>query len=236
MANLLHFENIFFILKHIALRIFYFFLDYQTFRTHCEDGTNLVLNYLLKFFVMKIGKLIRVFIICSLLVLCNDGFILAQGKDKAIGNTVGSETFKTAIGLRAGGTSGLTIKQFFETKKAIEGIFGVYPRGFSFTGLYEIYTPAGVNGLNFYYGAGAHAGMLGSKAYYMNGMMRMHNDVYYYSDNNWSMGLDGILGIEYKIIPIPFALSLDMKPYIELNTAGRVFISLDPGIGIKVAF
>jgi hypothetical protein len=48
--------------------------------------------------------------------------------------------------------------------------------------------------------------------------------------------MDGIIGIEYKIAPIPLAVSLDMKPFFEMNTNGRAYLSLDPGIGVKVAF
>jgi len=42
--------------------------------------------------------------------------------------------------------------------------------------------------------------------------------------------------MEYKIPSIPFALSLDVKPYVEVITNGRVWTSLDPGLGIKVTF
>jgi hypothetical protein len=31
-------------------------------------------------------------------------------------------------------------------------------------------------------------------------------------------------------------LSFDLKPFIEFNTRGRAWTSLDPGLGIKVTF
>jgi hypothetical protein len=145
---------------------------------------------------------------------------------------INTDTYRTAIGLRVGGTSGLTVKHFNGSGSAIEGIVGIWDDAFSITGLYEKYAYAGATGLNWYYGGGVHVAV--ENDYYND------DDRYYYRDNyrdgGVGLGIDGIVGIEYKITPIPFAVSFDLKPFIEINTNGGTFFSLDPGIGLKFAF
>ncbi|MES2559391.1 MAG: hypothetical protein V4590_06600 [Bacteroidota bacterium] len=145
--------------------------------------------------------------------------------------SINSGSYHTAIGLRAGGTSGLTVKHFISSGAALEGIIGIWNNAFSITGLYEKHSGTGTAGLNWYYGGGFHVAAENNR-YYRN--RYYYRD--YYSDGGVGIGIDGILGIEYKIIPIPFAISLDVKPFIDVNTHGGAFFSLDPGLGIKFVF
>lgn len=139
--------------------------------------------------------------------------------------------YNTAIGLRAGETSGLTIKKAMGSN-ALEGIVGLWSHGLSATLLYEFYAPAGLSGLNWYYGYGGHVAFE-TQAYgwYDYGRRRK-----YYTTGGVGLGIDGIVGIEFKIPKAPIAFSLDFKPYLEVNTRGGVYGSLDPGLGIKIAF
>jgi hypothetical protein len=140
--------------------------------------------------------------------------------------------YKNAIGIRAGGTSGITYKHFFNSYDAFEGIFGLWPNAFGITGLYERHAPTGAPGLKFYYGGGGHITGETDHYYY-----RYRDDyVYRYGRNGLGIGIDGILGIEYKIPVIPFAISFDLKPYIEVSNYGNIFTAIDPALGIKVAF
>jgi hypothetical protein len=141
--------------------------------------------------------------------------------------------YNTAIGLRGGETSGLTIKGFVSDDAALEGIIGVWSHGFTGTLLYEIHAPAfNANGLNWYFGAGGHLAFYsGYHDWYRYGQRRYH-----YYDDGLGIGIDGVLGLEYKIPRAPIAFSLDLKPFIEFNTYGGSWVSLDPGVGIKVAF
>lgn len=145
-----------------------------------------------------------------------------------------SATYSTAIGLRAGETSGITFKKFVGGPNALEFIVGVWPYGFSATGLFEKHANAGLDGLNWYYGGGGHVAVQSGRIYYAYRHRRY--DYYYRTGSDLGLGIDGIVGLEYKIKPIPFAVSLDLKPFLEVNTAGAAFIGLDPGLGVKVAF
>lgn len=143
--------------------------------------------------------------------------------------------YKNAIGIRAGETSGITYKHFFNNYNAVEAILGIWPNALGFTALYEKHAPTGLSGLKVYYGAGAHivgetVNYYNDRDYYIEGYR------YRYDRNGFGAGIDGILGIDYKIPAIPFSISLDVKPLIELNGGGNIFTAIDPGIGIKVAF
>lgn len=141
-------------------------------------------------------------------------------------------SYKTAIGLRAGETSGLTIKQFVGSSTAFEGILGMWSHGLSATLLFEKYVPtAEVSGLSWYYGGGGHVAF--ETVHY--GWYYYHPRYYRYRYGYMGIGIDGVLGLEYKIPRAPVAFSLDLKPFIELQTRGVAWFSLDPGLGIKVA-
>ncbi len=158
------------------------------------------------------------------------------GKAQDNGNmpnlAINTSSYNTAIGLRGGETSGLTIKHFTSNSRAIEGIVGIWGHGFSGTVLLEKYAPAfNARGLNWYYGFGGHLAFQNGGGYYYDYGRHKH-----YHGGALGLGVDGIVGLEYKIPKAPFALSLDLKPYIEVVTKGHMWMSLDPGLGIKVTF
>jgi hypothetical protein len=119
---------------------------------------------------------------------------------------VKAQEYKTALGIRAGLSSGLTIKHFKSRSAAFEGLLTTRWAGFDFTGLYEVHNRAfDVDHLNWYYGGGAHIG-------------------FYNGDNvTWGragagytvIGIDGIIGIEYTFSEIPINLGIDWKPAIN---------------------
>ncbi len=139
--------------------------------------------------------------------------------------------YHTAIGLRGGGTTGITIKQFFGERNAMEGIFGFWTGGMSATVVYERHEPSTVSGLKWYYGAGAHVAFFDTKVFNSNFEQRYFRDY-----SGVGIGVDGIVGLEYKILPIPFAISLDVKPFIEFNSTGSIIAAFDPSLGIKFTF
>jgi hypothetical protein len=138
-------------------------------------------------------------------------------------------SYKTAIGVRGLGTSGLTIKHFTNASTAVEGIIGFYPNAFSVTVLLEKYAQAfDTPGLNWYYGIGGHIATQSDVS---------RNDGWNRRETSeFGLGVDGIFGIEYKISEVPIAISLDFKPFFEVATNGDAFVALDPGLGIKVTF
>ena len=166
------------------------------------------------------------------LVLCANSLSAQQGDP--VKGTPGNNYYNNAFGIRAGVTSGFTYKHINSNNNAVEVIGGISPYAFSLTGLYERYVPSGLNGFNFYFGGGGHLANSYSYARYRDEMGRN----YYYRtySNGPAIGVDGILGIEYKIPRAPVAFSFDLKPNVEFVPGYAAYGSMDPGLGIKVAF
>lgn len=123
-----------------------------------------------------------------------------------------AQDYKTGVGVRLSGwNSGITLKHFTGGDKALEGILALRHHSLVITGLYEKHTEfPNVQGLTWFYGGGAHVG------FYNNGYD-------YYRENNKNesgsvigVGLDFILGLDYKFKNAPVDISLDIKPYLDI--------------------
>lgn len=149
-------------------------------------------------------------------------------------NSEGESGYKTAIGIRAGGQSGITIKYFVKSNHAIEGIIstGWMYRSSRLTGLYEFHKPfPDAKGLDWFVGMGGHIGSYPG-AYY--GYYGYYNGGYYDKHGNWhptgyranymALGIDAIFGLEYEFVGLPFTISLDVKPYVDLFGGGGDFL------------
>lgn len=135
-----------------------------------------------------------------------------------------SQDYKTGFGIRGGLSNGLTVKHFISSESALEGLLTARWNGFLVTGLYERHAQAfGITGLYWYYGFGAHIGTWNHN---------YRKDRY---DNYSVIGVDGIIGIEYNITEIPFNISLDYKP--GLNLIGKPFGMTDEvALSIRYVF
>ena len=110
-----------------------------------------------------------------------------------------AQSYNTGIGLRGGLAQGVTIKHFLGKTNAIEGILAFRWDGPFITGLYEIHDdPFKVDGLQWFYGFGAHIGFW----------------------EETKIGVDFILGLEYTFEEIPINVTLDWKPAINLVGGG----------------
>jgi hypothetical protein len=122
------------------------------------------------------------------------GFIILLGLSNLF-----SQEYKGGIGLRAGLPFGITGKYFIAKESALEGILHTDRGGFGFTGLYEKHQPLGnVEGFFFFYGAGA--------------------GIYFPNNTNGgtSIGIDGVIGLEYVVPAVPISIGIDFKPYLRV--------------------
>jgi hypothetical protein len=142
--------------------------------------------------------------------------------------TMAQSDYKTAVGVRVGGyENGLSVKHFTNSSTAIEGILGLRRGVLILTGLYEKHAVAfSEPSLNWYYGAGGHIGSINGDRYYGNDK--------FYRDNTILLGADGILGLEWKIPEIPFAISADLHPRLEF--ANGPYLGLETAATIKFTF
>lgn len=136
----------------------------------------------------------------------------AQAEGQSYTNAVGIKFWPGAI----------SFKHFISDDAALEGLATFWDNGFRVTGLYEIHgdISSDIPGFRWYVGPGAHVG-----AY--NGT-KFHG--HYYSNGELSIGVDGVVGVEYKIPGAPIAVSADLQPYFEFNGP---YVDLWGGLGVK---
>lgn len=118
-----------------------------------------------------------------------------------------SSDYKTALGVKFY-PGAVTIKHFINDKVALEGLGYFHPYGARITGLYEFHFDIpNVPGLKWYVGPGAHIGFYNAN--------KFHNNTN--RGGGSAVGIDGVLGIDYKIKTAPINLSLDWQPSFEFG-------------------
>ena len=178
----------------------------------------------------------------------------AQSKKKSSGGGSGSGSgYSTGIGLRGGGwSSGLTLKHFLGSSKgvAIEALltteYKAHGGRLTILGEKHIGVPD-AKGLQFYYGAGFHAGAYQGRYYFAddrfyNGrdgdgyFLKGNKGGYYYDETTYlAIGADLILGLEYKLPDLPFVVGVDYKPFFEVFHGYTGFYN-DAAVSLRFTF
>jgi hypothetical protein len=182
------------------------------------------------------------FILLAVILISGAQQATAQSKKKSAGGS--SSGYSTGIGLRGGGySSGLTIKHFMSGKNgvALEALVTTEykARGARLTLLGEKHKAiSDIQGLQFYYGAGFHAGAYKRQYYFADTRYYKNrkNFVYVYDDATYvAFGADLILGLEYKLEDLPFVVGVDYKPYFEVFNGYTGFYN-DAAISLRFTF
>ena len=128
---------------------------------------------------------------------------------QAQSRSANSTSYKTALGVKVWDGGGISLKHFFNSQNAGELIGYFWNAGFRLTGLYEIHGPiSGAPGLKWYIGPGLHVGAYNHHHH--------HHDDDHWHDGHASVGIDGVLGLDYKFTNAPVNLSLDWKPELDI--------------------
>jgi hypothetical protein len=129
-----------------------------------------------------------------------------------------------AIGLKFPGGVSVTYKTFITDTRNIEAEFTAWHQGFRVAGLYEFnfYSFDDVPELSWFVGPGAHIGF-----------WKNQEDKNYNSQAD--IGIDGIIGLDYKFKGVPINVSLDWQPAVTvIGDAG--FTPVFGGIGVRYTF
>ena len=133
-------------------------------------------------------------------------------------------TYRTALGVKFY-PAAISIKHFTKPNRALEGLGYFWNYGFRFTGLYEIHGDInGAPGLKWYVGPGAHIG------FWNDDWKRRYPS----REDGVAIGVDGVLGLDYKIKNAPINLSIDWQP--SFNIVGYTYFSSWGGLGIRYTF
>ena len=133
--------------------------------------------------------------------------------------------YSTAVGLKMY-PGALSVKHFIATDRAVEGLAFISQDGFRLTGLYEIHNNLGtIEGLQWYVGGGAHLGAWSDQ----------WKKQYPTRNGGMTIGIDGVLGLDYKIKGAPLNVSFDWQP--SFNIIGySYFESAWGGLGVRDTF
>jgi hypothetical protein len=133
--------------------------------------------------------------------------------------------YKKAIGVKMY-PSAISYKSFVTGSKAIEALGYFTLDGFRATVLVEKYSPfANTDQLSWYIGYGGHLGLWSEE-------WKRNNPTH---DAGIALGVDGILGLDYKIKNAPLNLSLDWQPSFNI-VGSSYFESGWAGLGIRYTF
>lgn len=156
------------------------------------------------------SNLINVLILTFSLYICCNQTVIGQAN---------GSNYRTAIGVKFYPT-GVTLKTFVKSNAAFEAIGYFWERGSRITALYEYHYNLNDSGsLKWYIGPGVHVGFY--KPAYFNG--------------GTSIGVDGVLGLDYKFPGIPINISVDWQPSYEFGDF-QGFSGNWGGVGLRLAF
>jgi hypothetical protein len=139
-------------------------------------------------------------------------------------NEATGSSYNQAIGIKFPGGFSVTYKKFVTDTHSMEAQLTSWNKGFRLAGLYEFnfYTFNDVEGLGWFVGPGAHVGFW--------------KDQYSKDYNSKAdLGIDGIIGLDYKFKDIPINVSIDWEPAVTLvGTAG--FTPAYGGLAVRYTF
>jgi len=131
-----------------------------------------------------------------------------------------AQEYKNSAGLRLGKTDGVTYKRFLADNGAVEFMlgFGGYEKGMQIYTTYQWHyqIPAKfTDNLYLYYGVGGHVGYIrpnSNRDYYVNDSTVVSEEE---KQTYYTIGVDGVIGLEYRIFTVPMTVSMEVKPYFE---------------------
>ncbi len=151
-------------------------------------------------------------------------FAMAQNK------TAHSTSYKTAAGIKVWNGGGLNLKTFLKEEKEALEFIGFFGSGFArITGLYEFHGDLSTDGeLKWYVGPGAHVNFYKSYTYTNNGVVT--------SGTALGIGIDGVVGLDYKFKELPLNLAVDWQPSFEFVKGGSGFSGNWGGFAVRYTF
>lgn len=155
----------------------------------------------------------------KILIVIVIGLFASKSYSQALGTD-----YRTAIGVKVW-PGAITVKHFIKDDAALEGLLSFWNYGFRVTGLYEWHGDInGAPGLKWYIGPGAHIG------FYDDDYKHAYPD----RDAGIDLGVDGVIGLDYKIKNAPINLSLDWQPSFTIVSHPE-FRSWG-GLGVRFTF
>lgn len=129
---------------------------------------------------------------------------------------VHAQNYWGAIGIRGGESAGISVQLFNGESNAVQGLLSFRHSGIQFTVLTEKYMPVLLkysDHIFLYQGYGGHIG-------YERWYKWKDGDWPYYNQHVQASpiaGIDGIVGMEYRLFKYPFKFGLEYKSFAEFS-------------------
>ena len=152
---------------------------------------------------------------------------------------VQSQEYKNAIGARLGMSSGFTYQRQVDDFRGYKGMLSFRDGGLQLTALLESYRPLYLkftDKMYYYTGMGAHIGYTTHQPQrgFLTNPFRFS---YKYGKFAPVIGLDAIIGVEFRLDRAPLSFCLDAKPFFELFGQNIFRLSIfDIGFSMKYTF
>ena len=135
-----------------------------------------------------------------------------------------STTYNRAIGVKFPGGFAVSYKQFVRDYQNVEAEAMYWNQGFRVVGLYEFnWDIPSVDGMRWYAGAGAHLGAWNN------------TDSKQSNNSSIGFGIDGVIGLDYKLADYPIDISLAWQPALDL-VGSTGYNGAYGGIGVRYTF
>lgn len=155
-------------------------------------------------------------------------------------NDLFAQQYKRSAGVRLGGTSGVTFKNFIVEEESIEFIVSGRHGGVQLSGLYLFHQPMQISfneNFYFYYGVGGHIGVEKFSDYHKVISNEDPNTFIYEEADYFTIGVDAMAGVEYRLLSVPVTFGLDFKPYVNFIGLRHLKANFwDTSISIKYIF
>ena len=127
-----------------------------------------------------------------------------------------SQFYNKEVGIRGGYSSGITFRVNLEENLSYEAQLSYRDNGAIFTMFRQQHIEMGMDRLGnweFIYGLGIHTGF-----YYTDYYKIFYRKVYYGTEYFTPvLGMDGYVGIDYKLVNIPMSFGFSFQPFMEIS-------------------
>ncbi len=150
--------------------------------------------------------------------------------------TAFSQFYNKEVGIRGGYSSGITFRINLEESLSYEAQLNYRDHGAMFTMYRQKHIEMGMDRLGnweFLWGFGLHAGF-----YYTDTYSILFREIYFGTDIFTPViGMDGYVGIDYKLVDIPMSFGISFQPYMELSLKQVFGINMwDFGFQVRYMF
>ena len=145
-----------------------------------------------------------------------------------------AQNYTQDAGVRFGEYFTATYRHYQDNDQALEGMLNLGKRGMTVGILKEYFQPLSghvSDNLYFEYGFGAHVGFRSVYKY------KILNRTYVLDENRVTplLGINGLVGLEYRFHEFPFVIGVDVKPYFEYSII-QIFSMYLHSVGISLKY